>query len=125
LDVASGQWHYYQQLLPAAPHQEFLRFLDEIDANIPPGLDVHLVMDNYGRHRVRKVRTWLTRHTRYYVHFTPTSGSWLNPVERLFAEVSERCVRRGFHTGAAHPERAILGYLEKRNRNPNQFCLDG
>jgi transposase len=75
-------------------HQEFLRFLNDIDANLPQGFDVHLVMDNYGTHKVTKVRTWLTRHPRYQVHFTPTSGSWLNLVERLFAEVTERCVRR-------------------------------
>ena len=77
---------------------EFLKFLNEIDTNLPGGFDVHLVMDNYGTHKVNKVRTWLARHPRYHVHFTPTSGSWLNLVERLFAEVTERCVRRGSHT---------------------------
>jgi transposase len=79
-------------------HQEFLRFLDEIEGNLPAGLEVHLVMDNYGTHKVAKVRAWLTRHPRYHVHFTPTSGSWLNLVERLFGEVTERRVRRGSHT---------------------------
>src|SRR5580693_2572879 len=79
-------------------HQEFLRFLNEIESNLPAGLDVHLVMDNYGTHKVAKVRNWLARHPRYHAHFTPTSGSWLNLVERLFAEVTERCVRRGSHT---------------------------
>ena len=78
-------------------HQEFLRFLNEIENNLPARLEVHLVMDNYGTHKVAKVRNWLTRHPRYHVHFTPTSGSWLNLVERLFAEVTERCVRRGSH----------------------------
>jgi transposase len=58
-------------------HQEFLRFLEEIEANLPPGFEVHLVMDNYGTHKVVKVRGWLARHPRYHVHFTPTSGSWL------------------------------------------------
>jgi transposase len=70
-------------------HQEFLRFLNDIDANLPAGFDVHLVMDNYGTHKVAKVRTWLARHPRYHVHYTPTSSSWLNLAERLFAEVTE------------------------------------
>src|SRR5258706_5026990 len=89
-------------------HQEFLRFLDEIEANLPGGFEVHLVMDNYGTHKVAKVRSWLARHPRYHVHFTPTSGSWLNLVERLFAEVTERCVRRGSHTAVRVLERARL-----------------
>jgi transposase len=102
-------------------HQEFLRFLNDVDANLPRGLDVHLVMDNYGTHKVSKVRGWLTRHPRYHVHFTPTSGSWLNLVERLFAEVTERCIRRGSHTAVAQLEKAMLAYLDKRNRNPKPF----
>jgi DDE superfamily endonuclease len=67
-------------------HQEFLRFLDEIEGNVPSGFEVHLAMDNYGTHKVAKVRGWLARHPRNHVHFTPTSGSWLNLVERLFGE---------------------------------------
>jgi hypothetical protein len=69
-------------------HQEFLRFLNDMGANLPRGFEVHLVMDNYGTHKVSKVRTWLARHPRYQVHFTPTSASWLNLVERLLAEVT-------------------------------------
>jgi hypothetical protein len=76
-------------------------------------------MDNYGTHKVKKVRTWLARHPRYRVHFTPTSG--LNLVERLFAEVTERCVRRGSHTAVRDLENAMLAYLEERNRNPKPF----
>src|SRR3954451_3717920 len=102
-------------------HQEFLRFLDDIDANLPGGFDVHLVMDNYGTHKVNKVRTWLARHPRYHVHFTPTSGSWLNLVERLFAEVTERCVRRGSHTAVRALEKAMLNYLDQRNKDPKPF----
>ena len=78
-------------------------------------------MDNYGTHKVKRVRTWLARHPRYHVHFTPTSGSWLNLVERLFAEVTERCVRRGSHTAVRELEKAMLGYLDQRNRNPKPF----
>ena len=80
-----------------------------------------LVMDNYGTHKVTKVRTWLTRHPRYKVHFTPTSGSWLNLVERLFAEVTERCVRRGSHTAVRSLEKAMLDYLDQRNKDPKPF----
>ena len=102
-------------------HQEFLRFLNEIDENLPAALDVHLVMDNYGTHKVSKVRNWLARHPRYHVHFTPTSGSWLNLVERLFAEITQRCVRRGSHTSVRSLENAMLAYLEQRNKNPKPF----
>jgi transposase len=102
-------------------HQEFLRFLNQIDENLPAGMDVHLVMDNYGTHKVTKVHHWLARHPRYHVHFTPTSGSWLNLVERLFAEVTERCVRRGSHTSVRSLEKAMLAYLEQRNKNPKPF----
>jgi transposase len=102
-------------------HQEFLRFLDEIEGNLPSGLEVHLVMDNYGTHKVAQVREWLARHPRYHVHFTPTSGSWLNLVERLFGELTERCVRRGSHTAVRALEKAMLDYLDQRNRNPKPF----
>src|SRR5437762_1289395 len=102
-------------------HQEFLRFLDQIEANLPTGFEVHLVMDNYGTHKVAKVRGWLTRHPRYHVHFTPTSGSWLNLVERLFGELTERCVRRGSHTAVRTLEKAMLDYLDQRNENPKPF----
>jgi transposase len=102
-------------------HQEFLRFLNQIEDSLPAGLDVHLVMDNYGTHKVGKVRNWLARHPRYHVHFTPTSASWLNLVERLFAEVTERCVRRGSHTAVRTLEKAMLTYLDRRNGNPKPF----
>jgi transposase len=102
-------------------HQEFLKFLARIDAAIPSDVDVHLVMDNYGTHKVQRVKNWFARHPRYHVHFTPTSGSWLNLVERLFAEITERCVRRGSHTAVAQLERAMLDYLRQRNRAPKPF----
>jgi transposase len=84
-------------------------------------LEVHLVMDNYGTHKVAQVRGWLARHPRYQVHFTPTSGSWLNLVEWLFGEVTERCVRRGSDTAVRALEQAMLDYLDRRNRNPKPF----
>jgi transposase len=119
LDVASGITisHCYRR----HRHQEFLLFLNDIDANLPTRFEVHLVMDNYGTHKVRKVKAWLTRHPRYHVHLTPTSGSWLNLVERLFAEVTQRCVRRGSHTAVRALEKAMLDYLDRRNRDPKPF----
>jgi len=119
LDVASGVT--ISSCYRRHRHQEFLRFLGEVDSSLPRGLDVHLVMDNYGTHKVKKVRGWLARHPRYHVHYTPTSGSWLNMVERLFAEVTERCVRRGSHAAVRDLEKAMLDYLDRRNRNPKPF----
>src|SRR5262252_5298889 len=119
LDVASGVT--ISTCFRRHRHQEFLRFLNQIEDNLPVGLDVHLVMDNYGTHKVEKVRNWLARHPRYHVHFTPTSGSWLNLVERLFAEVTERCVRRGSHTAVRTLEKAMLDYLDQRNKDPKPF----
>ncbi len=119
LDVASGVT--ISNCYRRHRHQEFLRFLNDIDANLPSRFEVHLVMDNYGTHKVRQVKAWLTRHPRYHVHFTPTSGSWLNLVERLFAEVTQRCVRRGSHTAVRALEKAMLDYLDRRNRDPKPF----
>jgi transposase len=119
LDVASGVT--ISNCYARHRHQEFLRFLKLIEQSVPADLDVHLVMDNYGTHKVAKVRQWLLRHPRYHVHFTPTSASWLNLVERLFAEVTERCVRRGSHTAVHELEKAMLAYLDKRNQDPKPF----
>lgn len=119
MDVASGVTisNCYRQ----HRHQEFLQFLKQIEDSVPAELDLHLVLDNYGTHKVAKVRAWLARHPRYHVHFTPTSGSWLNLVERLFAEVTEHCVRRGSHTAVRVLEKAMLDYLDQRNHHPKPF----
>jgi transposase len=119
LDVASGVT--ISTCYRRHRHQEFLKFLNEIDANLPTGFEVHLVLDNYGTHKVSKVQSWLARHPRYHVHFTPTSGSWLNLVERLFAEVTDRCVRRASHTTVRSLEKAMLDYLDRRNNEPKPF----
>ncbi len=102
-------------------HQEFLKFLARIDASVAASAEVHLVMDNYGTHKVAKVRNWFARHPRYHIHFTPTSASWLNLVERLFAEVTQRCVRRGSHRAVRSLEQAMLNYLADRNKAPKPF----
>ena len=97
---------------------EFRKFLDAIDASVPGGLDVHVVMDNYGTHKTPMIRRWFAKRPRFHVHFTPTYGSWLNLVERLFAEVTDKCVRRGSHRNTAALEAAIRRFLEARNENP-------
>ncbi len=119
MDVASGVT--ISNCYRRHRHQEFIRFLNEIEANLPSDFDVHSVMDNYGTHKVAKVKSWLTKHPRHHVHFTPTSASWLNLVERLFAELTQRCVRRGIRTAIRALEKAMLDYLDRRNQNPKPF----
>lgn len=103
--------------------QEFVRFLEEIDAAIPPeeGVTIHLIMDNYGTHKTPRVKRWLQRHPRYVAPFTPTSASWLNQVERFFAAITERRIRRGVFRSVAALEAAIKDYLEKHNQDPKPF----
>lgn len=99
-------------------HHEFIRFLDLIDENVPQELDVHLVLDNYGTHKTPRVRRWLARHPRFHVHFTPTYASWMNLVERLFGEVTNKAVRRGSHRSVRELEQAVTTYLEARETKP-------
>jgi transposase len=104
-------------------HQEFLKFLDQIDQTIPeePGVEIHLVMDNYATHKTARVRRWLAKRPRYHVHFTPTSASWLNQVERFFAEITEKRLRRSAFRSVRALEQAILDYLDHHNRNSQPF----
>jgi len=119
LDVASGV--VISDCYRRHRHQEFLRFLRLIDQSVPAELDIHLVLDNYGTHKAPKVKGWLGRHPRFHLHFTPTGASWLNLVERLFAELTERCVRRGSYRAVQELEKALLDYLDRRNQNPKPF----
>jgi transposase len=100
---------------------EFLQFLRTIDQNVPAQLDIHLVMDNYGTHKTPKVKGWFARHPRFHLHFTPTSGSWLNLVERWFALLSQRQIKRGSHRSTVELEQAIRHYLAIYNKNPTPF----
>jgi transposase len=104
-------------------HQEFLKFLDEVHARVPrePGVEVHLVLDNYATHKTPAVKRWFLRHPEYRLHFTPTSGSWLNLVERFFAEITEKRIRRGVFRSVAALEAAIREYLEHHNASPKPF----
>jgi transposase len=103
--------------------QEFLKFLEEIDAQVPrePGVEIHLILDNYGTHKTPKVKRWSQRHPEYHLHFTPTSGSWLNQVERFFAAITEQRIRRGVFRSVAALEAAIMEYLAHYNENPRPF----
>jgi transposase len=111
LDIASGE--VIGELHRRHRSSEFLKFLRTIEANVPDTLEVHLVMDNYGTHKTRIVRGWLARHPRFHVHF--------NQVERFFATLTQRQIRRGTHRSTVELERAIRGYLQNHNRDPRPF----
>jgi transposase len=100
---------------------EFRKFLDTIDAAVPTNLDVHLVMDNYGTHKTAAIRRWLAKRPRFHVHFTPTSASWLNMVERWFATLTEKQIRRGSHFSTRELESTIMEYIRVSNRDPRPF----
>ena len=100
---------------------EFRKFLDRIDDAVPESLDVHLILDNYGTHKTPAIRSWLAKRPRYHVHFTPTSASWLNMVERWFAALTEKQIRRGTHRSTRQLETAIKDYLSIHNANPKPF----
>jgi transposase len=106
---------------PRHRHQEFLRFLDRIDQSIDSGLEVHLVLDNYGTHKHPEVKKWLAERPRYHVHFTPTSSSWLNQIERWFAEITRKRIRRGTFRSVRELIKAINDYVRIYNQNPRPF----
>ena len=101
--------------------EEFRNFLDTIENNVPEKLDVHLIMDNYGTHKTKLIQNWLAKRPRFHVHFTPTSASWLNLVERWFALLTERQLRRGVHRSTQELKTAIDDFIEHHNRDPKPF----
>jgi transposase len=101
--------------------REFRTFLDRIDASVPADRDIHLVIDNYGTHKTPLIQRWLAKRPRFHVHFTPTYGSWLNLVERWFAELTTKQLRRGAHRSVAELERAIREFLAAHNEAPTPF----
>jgi len=109
------------QCLPRHRHQEFLQFLRTIDRKTPKGLDLHLIVDNYGTHTHPEVTAWLGEHPRFRMHFTPTSASWLNMVERWFRDITEKRIRRGAFKSVQELVVAIKEYLETNNANPKPF----
>ena len=100
---------------------EFLDFLKRIDAVMPEGPDIHLVMDNYATHKTPKIKAWLARRPHWHVHFTPTSASWINQVERWFAELTRKQLQRGVHRSTAELEADIVAFIKAHNENPKPY----
>jgi len=119
LNVKTGE--VIGECLPRHRAKEFLRFLKKIDRMVRKHLDLHLIVDNYGTHKTAEVKAWLAKHPRFKLHFIPTSSSWLNLVERFFAEITGKRIRRGVFTSVAELEAAIDDYLAKRNAAPKPF----
>jgi transposase len=119
LDVLTGK--VIGQCLPKHRHSEFLKFLKLIDTQVPAGLDVHLILDNYSTHKHATVQTWLAKHPRFQLHFTPTSSSWLNLVERWFRELTDKALRRGVFHSVPDLIAAIEDYLAAHNNDPKPF----
>jgi transposase len=107
--------------MPRHRHQEFIRFLKRIDSETPAELDLHLIVDNYGTHKHPRVVSWLRRHPRFHLHFTPTSSSWLNLVERWFRNLTDKRIRRGSFTSVPELVAAIEDYLQHHNEKPRVF----
>ncbi len=119
LSVAEGR--LIGQCMPRHRHQEFIKFLKQIDAETPPELDLHLIVDNYATHKHPKVQSWLKRHRRFHMHFIPTSSSWLNLVERWFREITDKRIRRGVFTSVEQLIAAIQAYIDNHNSDPKPF----
>lgn len=113
--------HVIGDCMPRHRHQEFIRFLNKIDANTPADLALHLIVDNYGTHKHASVTAWLRRHPRFHLHFTPTSSSWLNLVERWFRDLSEKRIRRESFESVPDLIATIEDYLKQSNQNPQVF----
>ena len=101
--------------------EEFRKFLDTIEENVPAELDIHMILDNYGTHKTALIRNWLAKRPRFHLHFAPTSASWLNLVERWFAALTDKQLRRGVHRSTKELEAAIRSFIQKHNQDPKPF----
>ena len=119
LNLAEGR--VITRCMPRHRHQEWLRFLKAIDQSTPQDLDLHLILDNYATHKHPKVKAWIAKHPRFHMHFTPTSSSWLNLVERFFREITQRRLRRGVFKSVPELIAAILAYVKGHNQSPRPF----
>jgi len=119
LDVATGR--VIGQCMKRHRHQEWLKFLRAIDRATPKALDLHLIADNYATHKHPTVKAWLAKHPRFHMHFTPTSASWLNQVERFFGLITEQRIRRGVFKSVGELEASIQDYLQHHNADPKPF----
>ena len=109
------------QCLPRHRRQEFLKFLRTIDREVPNGLQIHLILDNYATHKHADVQRWLDKHPRFHLHFTPTSSSWLNQVERWFRELTDKALRRGAFGSVPDLIAAIQEYINTHNKDPKPY----
>lgn len=119
LDVLTGK--VIGQCMPRRRHEEFLAFLKTIDSQVPRGLQVHVILDNYSTHKHKDVEVWLKRHQRFHLHVTPTSSSWLNQVERWFRDLSEKNLRRGIFHNVPELIDSIEAYTAVHNQNPTPY----
>lgn len=119
LDVLTGT--VIGQCMDKHRHNEFLRFMRKVDAETPAGLDVHVILDNYATHKHANVKAWLRKHPRFHLHFTPTSSSWLNLVERWFRNLTEKALRRGVFHSVPDLIESIQAYLDATNNDPHPF----
>ena len=119
LDVLTGT--VIGQCLPKHRNTEFLKFLRTIDKQVPKGLEIHMILDNHGTHKHPNVQAWLGKHPRFHLHFTPTSSSWLNLVERWFRDLTGKAIRRGVFRSVPDLIAAIEAYLEANNNDPRPF----
>jgi transposase len=119
IELAEGK--IISDCLPRHRHQEWIKFLKKIDAEMPPELDLHLIVDNYATHKHPKVLSWLKRHPRFHLHFTPTSSSWLNVIERWFRDLTQNRIRNGVFRSVAELKQAIRDYIDHHNAHPKSF----
>ena len=119
LNVATGE--VVGECMSRHRHDEFLAFLRRLDRRVPEELGLHVIVDNYATHKHQEVKNWLARHPRVHLHFTPTSSSWLNQVERFFAEITDKAIRRGVFRSVRELEQAIVAFLDNRNEHPKPY----
>jgi transposase len=110
-----SEWHRQHRAA------EFKKFLITIDKTVPAGLDIHVICDNYGTHKTPAIRSWLARHPRFHMHFTPTGSSWINQVERWFGFLTDQLIHRGVHKSVASLEKDIRNWIKEWNRSPKPF----
>ena len=119
LDVKAGT--IIGRCMPRHRAAKFRRFLDEVERNVPADLDIHVVMDNASSHKTKLIRDWFAKRPRWHAHYTPTSASWINQVERFFGLLTDQQIRRGVHRSTEDLKRAITAYIDARNADPKPF----
>ena len=119
IDMISGR--IISSCMPRHRHQEWLKFLNQIDRQTPEKFEIHLIADNYATHKHPKVKAWLKRHRRFHIHFIPTSSSWVNVIESFFAKLTTKRLKRGIFTSVPELIEAIEEFILRHNENPQPF----